>query len=96
MADGVDFGAALTAVNAASPFNGLAGFEIVSAQAGAVTLGLDMQSGAAGAELLNHAGALHAGVQAALLDTTCFYAAEPAAGGGQCRHAAALVSSSSS
>lgn len=43
---------------------------------------------------MNHAGALHVGVQAALPDTACFYPAEPSAGGGQCRHAAALVSSS--
>ena len=80
MADSADFGAALAAVNAASPFNGLAGFEIVSAQAGAVTLALDMQSGAEGTKLLNHAGALHAGVQAALLDTACGYAAGTLAG----------------
>jgi hypothetical protein len=43
-------------------------------------------------ELMNRAGALHAGVQAALLDTACGYAGRD--GGGQCRHAAALVSSS--
>ncbi|HZG47371.1 MAG TPA: PaaI family thioesterase [Allosphingosinicella sp.] len=75
MAEGADFGAALAAVNAASPFNKVAGFEIIEAQAGAVTLAL-----AAGPELMNHAGALHAGVQAALLDTACGYAAGTLAG----------------
>jgi uncharacterized protein (TIGR00369 family) len=80
MTEAVDFGAALAAVNAASPFNTLAGFEIVSAQAGAVTLALEMQSGVGRGELLNHAGALHAGVQAALLDTACGYAAGTLAG----------------
>lgn len=75
MADTADFEAALAAVNGASPFNKLAGFEIVPAEAGAVTLGL-----AARGELLNHAGALHAGVQAALLDTACGYAAGTLAG----------------
>ena len=79
MAEGADFAAGLAAVNAASPFNKLAGFKIASAEAGAVTLGLDMQSGGRG-ELLNHAGALHAGVQAALVDTACGYAAGTVAG----------------
>ncbi len=72
--------AALEAVNGASPFNRLAGFRVVEAQAGAATLALDLRSGAAGPELMNHAGALHAGVQAALLDTACGYAAGTVAG----------------
>ena len=62
--------AALEAVNAASPFNQLGRFRVAAAQAGAVTL-----AGAAGSELMNHAGALHAGVQAALIDTACGFAA---------------------
>lgn len=49
--------AALEAVNAASPFNRLAGFQVAEASAGPVTL-----AGAAASELMNHAGALHAGV----------------------------------
>ena len=67
--------AALEAVNGASPFNRLAGFRVTEAEAGAVTL-----SGAAAADLMNHAGALHAGVQAALIDTACGFAAGTVAG----------------
>ena len=73
MAD--DLRAALDAVNRASPFNSLAGIEIVSAEPGRVVLRLEAR-----AELLNHAGALHAGVQSALLDTACGYAAGSVAG----------------
>jgi uncharacterized protein (TIGR00369 family) len=67
--------AALEAVNAASPFNRLAGFRVVAAQAGAVVL-----AGAAAPELTNHAGALHAGAQSALIDTACGFAAGTVAG----------------
>lgn len=72
-ADGLK--AALAAVNAASPFNGWAGIEIIAAAPGAVTIALPSRP-----ELLNHAGALHAGVQSALLDTACGYAAGTVAG----------------
>lgn len=67
--------AALEAVNGASPFNRFAGFRVVEARAGRVTL-----SGAATPDLLNHAGALHAGVQSALIDTACGFAAGTVAG----------------
>jgi uncharacterized protein (TIGR00369 family) len=67
--------AALEAVNGASPFNQLAGFRVTEAEAGAVTL-----AGAAAPELTNHAGALHAGVQSALIDTACGFAAGTVAG----------------
>lgn len=70
-----DMAAALEAVNGASPFNRLAGFRVAQASAGAVTL-----EGAAAPELMNHAGALHAGVQAALIDTACGFAAGTVAG----------------
>lgn len=67
--------AALEAVNAASPFNTGAGMEIAAVAAGAVRL-----TCAAAPGLLNHAGALHAGVQAALIDTACGFAAGTVAG----------------
>jgi uncharacterized protein (TIGR00369 family) len=67
--------AALEAVNGASPFNRLAGFRVAEAEAGAVTL-----AGVAAPELMNHADALHAGVQAALIDTACGFAAGTVAG----------------
>ena len=75
MADAGDFRTALEAVNGASPFNRLAGFRVAEATSGAVTL-----AGAAAAELMNHAGALHAGVQSALIDTACGFAAGTVAG----------------
>jgi uncharacterized protein (TIGR00369 family) len=84
--------AALRAVNGASPFNRLAGFRVLAAEAGAVTLAIG-ETGALGeikaalgetkagaAELMNHAGALHAGVQSALIDTACGFAAGTVAG----------------
>jgi uncharacterized protein (TIGR00369 family) len=67
--------AALEAVNGASPFNRLAGFRVAEARSGAVRL-----EGAAAPELMNHAGALHAGVQSALIDTACGFAAGTVAG----------------
>lgn len=66
---------ALQAANAGSPFNGLAGFEIVAAAPGEVTL-----AAAAAPDLMNHASLLHAGVQSALIDTACGYAAGSVAG----------------
>ena len=62
--------AAMEAVNAASPFNRFAGFEVVVVEPGTITLAADVHP-----DLLNHAGALHAGAQAALIDTACGYAA---------------------
>jgi uncharacterized protein (TIGR00369 family) len=67
--------AALQAANAASPFNGFAGFEIVAVAPGEATL-----AAAAAPALTNHAGLLHAGVQSALIDTACGYAAAGVAG----------------
>ncbi len=67
--------AALEAVNAASPFNASARMQIGAVAVGAVTLACASAPG-----LLNHAGALHAGVQAALIDTACGFAAGPVAG----------------
>lgn len=66
---------ALEAVDAASPFNTGAEMEIGAVAAGAVTLAC-----AAAPGLLNHAGTLHAGVQAALIDTACGFAAGTVAG----------------
>lgn len=66
---------ALDAANAASPFNQLVGIEIAEAGAGRATLGLAVRP-----DHLNHAGVLHAGVQAALLDTAAGYAAASEAG----------------
>lgn len=62
-------------MNAASPFNRLIGVEVIAAAAGAATIACPAMP-----ELLNHAGALHAGVQAALLDTAARYAAGTVAG----------------
>lgn len=66
---------ALEAVNGASPFNRLAGFRITAAASGSVTLSADTAP-----DLMNHAGALHAGVQTALLDTASGFAAGMLAG----------------
>ncbi len=63
--------AALEAVNTAPRSNASAGMEIAAV---AVTLAC---AGAPG--LPNHAGALHAGVQAALIDTACGFAADAVA-----------------
>jgi uncharacterized protein (TIGR00369 family) len=67
--------AALEAVNGASAFNQLAGVQIESVEPGRVAIAID-----GAPQLLNHAGALHAGVQSALLDTACGYAAGSMAG----------------
>jgi uncharacterized protein (TIGR00369 family) len=65
----------LQQVNAASPFNAWAGFELLSAQRGSAE-----RSVAAKPELLQHAGILHAGVIGAMIDTACGFAAASVAG----------------
>jgi uncharacterized protein (TIGR00369 family) len=60
---------ALHQINAASPFNRLAGIKIVEVEAGTATLELQSRD-----QLLNQAGTLHVGVQAALLETACAFA----------------------
>jgi uncharacterized protein (TIGR00369 family) len=65
----------LRQVNAASPFNSWAGFELVSAGDGQAELAVDARS-----ELLQHSGFLHAGVIGALIDTACGFAAASVAG----------------
>ena len=66
---------ALEAANRASPFHRLTGFTIAHAAEGEARIDF-----AAGPDLLNHAGALHAGVQCAALDTAAGYAAATMAG----------------
>ena len=66
---------ALEAANQASPFNRLAGFTVREAAEGRAVLVFP-----AAPDLLNHAGALHAGVQCAALDTAAGYAAATIAG----------------
>jgi uncharacterized protein (TIGR00369 family) len=66
---------ALEAANAASPFHRITGFSVECARQGEARLVFE-----AAPELLNHAGALHAGVQAAALDTVAGYAAATLAG----------------
>jgi uncharacterized protein (TIGR00369 family) len=65
----------LRQVNSASPFNAWAGFDLVSAEAGAAELALDSRP-----ELLQHSGFLHAGVVGALIDSACGFAAASVAG----------------
>ena len=65
----------LRQVNAASPFNAWAGFELVSADAGSAELAL-----LARAELLQHSGFLHAAVLGGMIDTACGFAAATVAG----------------
>jgi uncharacterized protein (TIGR00369 family) len=66
---------ALNAANQASPFHRTTGFTIEQASAGEATIAFD-----AAPDLFNHAGALHAGVQCAALDTVAGYAAATLAG----------------
>ena len=66
---------AIAAANAASPFNMHFGFEVMQAGDGEASLGIDALPAA-----LNHAGTLHAGVTAGLLDTVAGYAAASVAG----------------
>lgn len=65
----------LEAANAASPFHAITGFRILSAGAGEAVVVFDARP-----ELMNHAAALHAGVQCAALDTAAGYAAASLAG----------------
>jgi uncharacterized protein (TIGR00369 family) len=67
--------AQMRAVNAASPFNAWAGFELVSAANGKAELVVTSRP-----ELLQHAGFLHAGVVGALIDTACGFAAASISG----------------
>ncbi|WP_300973933.1 PaaI family thioesterase [Sphingomonas sp. LHG3406-1] len=66
---------ALEAANAMSPFHRVTGFAVEAAGQGEAALSFDARP-----ELLNHAGALHAGVQCAALDTAAGYAAATIAG----------------
>lgn len=66
---------ALQMANAASPFHRVTGFTVADAAAGSARLVFE-----GAAELMNHAGALHAGVQCAALDTVAGYAAATVAG----------------
>lgn len=66
---------ALEAANKASPFHRVTGFKVVHAAEGEARLAFEAAS-----ELLNHVGALHAGVQCAALDTVAGYAAATLAG----------------
>jgi uncharacterized protein (TIGR00369 family) len=65
----------LRQVNAASPLNAWAGFELVSAEEGIAQLALEARP-----ELLQHAGFLHAGVLGAMIDTACGFAAATVTG----------------
>lgn len=67
--------AAIDGVNAASLFNRYFGFEVVDVGEGSAVLAIDAR-----AEAINHAGTLHAGVTAGLLDTVTGYAAGSVAG----------------
>lgn len=65
----------ISAVHEASAFDQWAGVELVSAGEGRAELALDARG-----DLLQHAGLLHAGVQAALIDRACGFAAASVAG----------------
>ena len=65
---------ALAAVNAASPFNRFAGFELAALEPGHVSLELRP-----GPKLRNQQGSLHAGVQAGLMETAAAFVAAVAA-----------------
>ncbi len=67
--------AAITGFNAASPFNAFFGFAVGAIGDGSATLNINVRP-----EAINHAGTLHAGVTAALLDTAAGYAAATVAG----------------
>lgn len=66
---------ALEAANQASPFHRITGFRVGRTGEGLAALSFESRP-----ELLNHAGALHAGVQCAALDTVAGYAAATVAG----------------
>ncbi|QOZ65230.1 PaaI family thioesterase [Bradyrhizobium arachidis] len=61
---------ALDAVNASAAFNRSAGFDVVAAGHGEVTIRMGWQD-----DLTQYSGHLHAGLIAALLDTACGFAA---------------------
>ncbi len=60
----------LSSLNASAAFNRWAGFEIVSAEPGAVELRMAWND-----EAMQYAGFLHAGLVGALIDTACGFAA---------------------
>ena len=62
-------------VNAASPFNTWAGFQLLAAEGGSAELAVEARP-----DLMQHAGFLHAGVIGALIDTACGFAAATVAG----------------
>ena len=62
-------------VNAASPFNTWAGFELLSAEGGAAEVAVDSRT-----DLLQHSGFLHAALVGGLIDTACGFAAASVAG----------------
>ena len=64
-----DLLARLSAVNASAAFNRWAGFEVISAEPGRVSLGMAWR-----AEAGQYAGFLHAGLVGALIDTACGFA----------------------
>ena len=65
-----DLLARVAAVNASAAFNRWAGFEVVSAETGRVTLRMNWKE-----EAGQYAGFLHAGLVGALIDTACGFAA---------------------
>ena len=67
--------ATLRRVNSASPFDAWAGVQLVSAANGEAVLTLDAR-----ADLNQPAGFLHAGLQSALVDRACGFAAASVAG----------------
>lgn len=65
----------LREINATAPFNRWAGFEVVSASAGAVELRMGWRD-----EVGQYSGFVHAGLIGALIDTACGFAAATIAG----------------
>jgi len=65
----------LNAVNASAAFNRLAGFDVVEAGHGEVTIRMTWLD-----DLTQYSGHLHAGLIAALLDTACGFAAATVVG----------------
>ncbi|MCB1542726.1 MAG: PaaI family thioesterase [Hyphomicrobiales bacterium] len=70
-----DFLTEVAAVNASAAFNRWAGFEVVAAASGRVTLRMNWRE-----EAGQYAGFLHAGLVGALIDTACGFAAFTQAG----------------
>lgn len=70
-----DFLAEVSTINASAAFNRWAGFEVVAAEAGRVTLRMNWRE-----EAGQYAGFLHAGLVGALIDTACGFAAFTLAG----------------